>query len=60
MAMTGGGPAGSTESITMLIYNHGFGERKFSLAVAESIVLATALYLISYVQIAWSNRKRAY
>ena len=60
MAMTGGGPAGSTESVAMLIYNHGFGERKFSLAIAESIVLATVLCLISYIQIAWSNRKKVY
>lgn len=60
MGMTEGGPAGATESMAMLIYNHGFVERRLSAAMAESIILALIVCSISIVQIAWSNKKRVY
>ncbi|MDR1566663.1 MAG: sugar ABC transporter permease [Treponema sp.] len=60
MAMTNGGPGGSTESLAFLIYNHGFVERKFSTAIAESIMMAFLICGISFIQISWSNKKRVY
>jgi raffinose/stachyose/melibiose transport system permease protein len=60
MAMTNGGPGGSTESLAFLIYNHGFVERKFSTAIAESIMMAVLICGISFIQISWSNKKRVY
>ncbi|MDR2618648.1 MAG: sugar ABC transporter permease [Treponema sp.] len=60
MAMTNGGPGGSTESLAFLIYNHGFVERKFSTAIAESIMMAFLICGISFIQITWSNKKRVY
>ena len=60
MSMTQGGPAGATESMAMLIYNHGFVERRLSVAMAEALILATIVCVVSFVQIVWSNRKRIY
>lgn len=60
MGMTGGGPAGATESMALLIYNHGFVERQLSSSLAESIVLAIMVCSISFIQIAWANKKRIY
>ena len=58
MAMTKGGPMGATESIAMLIYNHGFVEGDFSAAVAESVMLAVCICLISFVQIRFTQKKQ--
>ncbi|QQO09300.1 carbohydrate ABC transporter permease [Breznakiella homolactica] len=60
MGMTGGGPAGATESMAMLIYRHGFVERKLSAAMAESIILAILVCAISFIQIFWSQKRRVY
>ncbi len=60
MGMTEGGPAGATESMAMLIYRHGFVERRLSAAMAESMILAVLVSSISLFQIAWSNRRRVY
>jgi raffinose/stachyose/melibiose transport system permease protein len=60
LAMTNGGPGGSTESLALLIYNHGFVERRFSSAIAESIMMAVLICGISFIQISWSNKKRVY
>lgn len=60
MSMTQGGPAGATESMAMLIYNHGFVERRLSVAMAEALVLAVIVCIVSFVQIVWSNKKRIY
>ena len=60
MAMTNGGPGGSTESLAFLIYNHGFVERRFSTAAAESIMMAFIICGISFIQISWSNKRRIY
>lgn len=60
MSMTQGGPAGSTESMAMLIYNHGFVERRLSVAMAEALILAVIVCFVSFVQIVWSNKKRIY
>jgi raffinose/stachyose/melibiose transport system permease protein len=60
MATTTGGPAGSTESLALLIYNHGYAERKFSMAIAESLMMAIMICLLSFIQISWSNRHKVY
>lgn len=60
MSMTQGGPAGSTESMAMLIYNHGFVERRLSVAMAEALILAVIVCIVSFIQIIWSNKKRIY
>jgi raffinose/stachyose/melibiose transport system permease protein len=60
MATTGGGPAGSTESLALLIYNHGYAERKFSMAIAESLMMAVMICVISFIQISWSNKYKVY
>lgn len=60
MSMTQGGPAGATESMAMLIYNHGFVERRLSVAMAEALILAALVCFVSFVQIVWSNKKRIY
>ncbi len=60
LALTDGGPAGRTESLTMLIMKLGFNEQKFSLAIAESILLAIVIIMVSVVQINITNRKKVY
>ncbi len=60
LALTDGGPAGRTESITMLIMKLGFNEQKFSLAIAESILLALVIIVISVIQINFTNRRKVY
>lgn len=60
LALTEGGPAGRTESVTMLIMKHAFNELKFSTGVAESIMLAMVIISISVVQIYLTNRKKVY
>lgn len=60
LALTDGGPAGRTESVTMLIMKHAFTELKFSTGVAEAIVLAAVIITISVIQIYLTNRKKVY
>ena len=60
MALTTGGPARATESLTMLIYTQAFDEMKFGYAIAESIVVSTAIIIISILQIHSTNRKKVY
>lgn len=60
VALTNGGPGGATESLAMLIYNHGFKEVKFSYAIAEAIILTIAICTISFVQTSISNKKKVY
>jgi raffinose/stachyose/melibiose transport system permease protein len=60
LALTNGGPAGRTESITMLIMKEGFDESKFSYAIAQALFLAAVIIVISLVQIEMTNRRRIY
>lgn len=60
VALTNGGPGGATESLAMLIYNHGFKEVKFSYAIAEAIILTVVICTISFVQTSISNKKKVY
>ncbi|HCD45110.1 MAG TPA: sugar ABC transporter permease [Lachnoclostridium sp.] len=60
VALTGGGPGGATESTALLIYNHGFKEVNFSLGIAEAVVVTVIICSISFIQIAFSNKKSIY
>lgn len=58
--LTGGGPAGATESITYLLYNLGFQEMKFSYAIAQAVVVAIVIIFVSIIQITVIDKKRIY
>ncbi len=60
VALTNGGPGGAAESLSILIYNHGFKEVKFSYAIAEAIILTIVICAISFVQTSISNKKKVY
>ncbi len=60
VALTGGGPAGATESITMSIYRQGFEDMKFSYAISQAMVVAVIISLVSIFQIKMSSRKKIY
>lgn len=60
MALTTGGPARATESLTMLIYTQAFDEMKFSYSIAESIVVSAVIIAVSVLQIWHTNRKKVY
>ena len=55
VALTNGGTGGATESLAVLIYNHGFKEVKFSYAIAEAMILTIVIYAISFIQSSYSN-----
>ena len=59
-ALTEGGPAGRTKSLTYNIYNLGFKELKFSYAISQAMVVTAIVVAISYVQIRMVNRKKVY
>lgn len=58
--LTGGGPAGSTESLTLLLYRLGFEEMKFSYGISLSILVSIIIMAISFVQISFVNKKKVY
>lgn len=55
--LTEGGPAGTTNSVSMLIYLDGFGSFKFGYANAEAFLLFVVIAVISLVQNRISSRK---
>jgi len=57
MAMTGGGPGFSTESIGLLVYKQGFSNNRFGYGAAQSILLLLSIVVISLVQFRFLNRK---
>lgn len=58
--LTAGGPGGATRSITLLIYQQGFEELKFSYAIAEALLISVLLAALSMVQIVFVQKKRVY
>ncbi len=48
-AMTDGGPGRTTEVIGLLIYEHGFYQRRFAYATAEAVVLFFVLAIVSFL-----------
>ena len=57
MAMTQGGPAQSTESISYLIYNNGMKGGSFGYQSANAVVFFIVIVVISVAQMSISNKK---
>ena len=55
VALTNGGPGGATESLAVLIYNHGFKEVKFSYAIAEAMILTIVICAISFIPVSYTH-----
>lgn len=60
MALTEGGPAGKTRSLTYNIYLLGFKEMKFSYAIAQAMVVTAIVVVISYFQLRMTSKKKVY
>ena len=59
-ALTEGGPAGHTKSLTFNIYTLGFKELKFSYAITQAMVVTAIVVAVSYLQIRMVDRKKVY
>lgn len=57
MALTKGGPAQSTESISYLIYNNGMSGGQFGFQSANAVIFFIVIVLISVAQMSISARK---
>ena len=57
MAMTKGGPAQSTESISYLIYNNGMSGGQFGFQSANAVIFFIVIVAISAAQMIFSGRK---
>lgn len=60
MALTTGGPAGATESITLSIYRIGFEDSKFGYAISQAMLVAIIIAAISIAQIRFTDKKKIY
>ncbi|MBT9778183.1 ABC transporter permease subunit [Clostridium sp. MCC353] len=60
MALTSGGPAGATESITLSIYRLGFEDMKFGYAISQAMIVAFIIAVISIIQIKFTDKKKIY
>ena len=57
MALTKGGPAQSTESISFLIYNNGMGGGQFGFQSANAVIFFIVIVIISVLQLKYLNKK---
>lgn len=57
MALTKGGPAQSTESISYLIYNNGMSGGQFGFQSANAVIFFIVIVAISVAQMSFSSRK---
>ena len=57
MALTKGGPAQSTESISYLIYNNGMAGGQFGFQSANAVVFFVLIVILSIVQMTFSGKK---
>ncbi|GGD78487.1 carbohydrate ABC transporter permease [Paenibacillus nasutitermitis] len=55
--MTGGGPANSTRTLSMLVFNSSFKELRFGVAGAISFVMFIIIAVITFIQIKVSNKE---
>lgn len=58
--LTGGGPNKATTSVAILIYEDAFQNNKYGLAMAESLIVGIVIAVISFVQLKYSDKKKAY
>ena len=57
MALTKGGPAQSTESISYLIYNNGMGGGQFGFQSANAVIFFIVIVAISVAQLTITGKK---
>ena len=57
MALTKGGPAQSTESISYLIYNNGIGGGQFGFQSANAVIFFVVIVAISVFQLNFMGKK---
>ena len=57
MALTKGGPAQSTESISFLIYNNGMGGGRFGFQSANAVLFFVIIVIFSVVQLTITGKK---
>ena len=57
MALTKGGPAQSTESISFLIYNNGMNGGQFGFQSANAVIFFILIVVISVVQLKFMNKR---
>ena len=57
MALTRGGPAQSTESISFLIYNNGMNGGQFGFQSANAVIFFIVIVAISVIQLKYLNKK---
>ena len=57
MALTKGGPAQSTESISFLIYNNGMSGGQFGFQSANAVIFFIVIVIISVLQLKFLNKK---
>ncbi|MCI8950156.1 MAG: sugar ABC transporter permease [Lachnospiraceae bacterium] len=57
MALTKGGPAQSTESISYLIYNNGMSGGQFGFQSANAVVFFVLIVILSVAQMTFSSKK---
>ena len=57
MALTKGGPAQSTESISFLIYNNGMSGGQFGFQSANAVIFFIVIVIISVLQLKYLNKK---
>lgn len=57
MALTKGGPAQSTESISFLIYNNGMNGGQFGFQSANAVIFFIVIVIISVLQLKYLNKK---
>lgn len=57
MALTKGGPAQSTESISYLIYNNGMSGGQFGFQSANAVLFFVVIVVISVMQMSFTNKR---
>ena len=57
VAMTKGGPAQSTESVSFLIYNNGMSGGQFGFQSANAVLFFVVIVVISVMQMNFTNKK---
>lgn len=57
VAMTSGGPAQSTESISYLIYNNGMSGGQFGFQSANAVLFFVVIVVISVMQMSFTNKR---
>ncbi len=58
ITMTEGGPAGSTQSISFLIYENAFSNQRYSYAIAQSVVIFILVCTVSYFQFRTTRKEK--